>query len=68
MGITSGLVQLWDVSAHKQVRALTGHRNRVGSLAWNNHLLSSGGRYGVQRFNNNNNKLQARKIDRCYIC
>jgi hypothetical protein len=37
-------VQLWDADKLKQVRSMNGHRARVSSLAWNNHVLSSGGR------------------------
>ena len=37
-------MQLWDAAKLKQVRSMHGHRARVSSLAWNNHLLSSGGR------------------------
>eukprot|EP01087_Luapelamoeba_hula_P016798 TRINITY_DN51_c0_g1_i4.p1 TRINITY_DN51_c0_g1~~TRINITY_DN51_c0_g1_i4.p1 ORF type:complete len:472 (+),score=56.84 TRINITY_DN51_c0_g1_i4:77-1417(+) len=35
-------VQLWDVTRQKQVRTLRGHSGRVTSLAWNQHMLSSG--------------------------
>lgn len=37
-------LQMWDVSRKKQVRSLKGHAARVGSLAWNQHVLSSGSR------------------------
>eukprot|EP00941_MAST-03F_sp_MAST-3F-sp1_P003620 g3620.t1 len=37
-------VQLWDTSKMQQVRAMKGHRQRVGSLSWNRHILSSGSR------------------------
>eukprot|EP01039_Chlorochromonas_danica_P008878 gene8876-9791_t len=42
IGTADNAVQLWDVSAGRQVRNLSGHASRVGSLAWNNHILSSG--------------------------
>lgn len=32
------------MSNHSQVRSLRGHSNRVSSLSWNGHLLSTGGR------------------------
>jgi cell division cycle protein 20 (cofactor of APC complex) len=35
-------VQMWNVAAGKQVRSMKGHAARVGSLAWNQHILSSG--------------------------
>ena len=44
IGTNNNNVNLWNVSAKKQLRTLTGHTARVGSLAWNNHLLSSGSR------------------------
>lgn len=44
IGTASNAVQLWDVEAQKQVRNLDGHSARVGALAWNNHILSSGSR------------------------
>ena len=31
-------------SDYSQVRSMNGHSARVSSLAWNNHILSSGGR------------------------
>lgn len=42
IGTAHNTVQLWDVSAGRQLRNLSGHAARVGALAWNNHVLSSG--------------------------
>ncbi|PRQ19772.1 putative transcription factor WD40-like family [Rosa chinensis] len=41
-------VQLWDCETrHQLVRTLRGcHRGRVGALAWNSHILTTGGRDG----------------------
>lgn len=44
IGTASNAVQLWDVQAGKKVRTMQGHSSRVGALAWNNHVLSSGSR------------------------
>ncbi|KAK9918836.1 hypothetical protein WJX75_007401 [Coccomyxa subellipsoidea] len=44
VGTNSGLVQIWDVAKVKMVRAMPGHRGRVGTMAWSSHLLSSGSR------------------------
>ena len=44
VGLTSGKVLLYDVSKGNTVRTLPGHNGRVGALAWNNWLLSSGSR------------------------
>ncbi|GMH19118.1 hypothetical protein Nepgr_020959 [Nepenthes gracilis] len=44
VGLNNSEVQLWDSTAIHQLRTLKGgHRTRVGSLAWNNHILTSGG-------------------------
>jgi len=44
VGCESGVVQVWDVTANKQINTLTGHTNRVGALAWNGDILMSGSR------------------------
>jgi cell division cycle 20, cofactor of APC complex len=44
VGTSGGKTQLWDVQACKQVRTMDGHGDRVSSLAWNQHILSSGSR------------------------
>ncbi|KAL5973624.1 hypothetical protein ACLOJK_030278 [Asimina triloba] len=47
VGLNSSLVQLWDTTANRHLRTLRGgHRNRVGSLAWNNSILTTGGMDG----------------------
>ncbi|KAL3524093.1 hypothetical protein ACH5RR_016927 [Cinchona calisaya] len=35
-------IQIWDAEASKLVRSLRGHQNKVGSIAWNGHILTSG--------------------------
>lgn len=47
VGTNEGPVQLWDADAMKKIRTMRGHAARVGSLAWTQHLLSSGGRDSV---------------------
>ena len=42
VGTTSGNTELWDCSEMKRARVMNGHSARVGSLAWNNHILTSG--------------------------
>lgn len=44
VGTKKGLVQIWDAEKCKRVRTMTGHDMRAGSLAWNEHVLSSGSR------------------------
>ena len=44
VGTSIGTTQLWDVQAGRQLRSMDGHSDRVGSLSWNRHILSSGSR------------------------
>lgn len=44
LGTLKGLVEIWDATKMKCVRTMTGHKLRVSSLAWNEHILSSGSR------------------------
>ncbi|KAA3475980.1 cell division cycle 20.2, cofactor of APC complex-like [Gossypium australe] len=47
IGLNNSEVQLWDSTANRQLRTLRGcHRSRVGSMAWNNHILTTGGMDG----------------------
>eukprot|EP00249_Psilotum_nudum_P013441 c24334_g1_i6 orf=1152-2321(-) len=34
--------KIWDTNQCKKIRTLGGHLTRVGTLAWNSHILSSG--------------------------
>eukprot|EP00158_Paraphelidium_tribonemae_P008735 Partr_v1_DN28665_c1_g1_i1_m49470 putative Cell cycle regulatory protein len=44
IGTGRGTVQLWDAARCSVVRSMAGHSARVGSLAWNGSILSSGSR------------------------
>ncbi|PWN40074.1 WD40 repeat-like protein [Ceraceosorus guamensis] len=44
VGTDQGEVQIWDVEHESRVRTMSGHQNRVGALAWNLGLLSTGSR------------------------
>lgn len=44
VGTHLGYIQIWDVAVNKQVAKLQGHNARVGALAWNGEVLSSGSR------------------------
>ncbi|KAL1141150.1 hypothetical protein V6Z11_A11G009200, partial [Gossypium hirsutum] len=47
IGLNNSEVLLWDSTANRQLRTLRGrHRSRVGSMAWNNHILTTGGMDG----------------------
>ncbi|XP_060181554.1 cell division cycle 20.2, cofactor of APC complex-like [Lycium barbarum] len=42
VGCNSSKLQLWDAQTSKLVRDLQGHQSRVGCVAWNSHILTSG--------------------------
>lgn len=43
IGLNSSDIQLWDTSSNRLLRTLRGvHEERVGSLAWNNNILTTG--------------------------
>ena len=44
IGTSNNEVQLWDAEKCKLLRNMPGHCARVGALAWNGHVLSSGSR------------------------
>lgn len=44
VGTNSGEVQLWDVNKLQKARTMTGHKTRVGCMAWSSHVLASGSR------------------------
>uniref|UniRef100_A0ACD5TTA2 Uncharacterized protein n=1 Tax=Avena sativa TaxID=4498 RepID=A0ACD5TTA2_AVESA len=44
VGTNQGKVQIWDATRCKRMRTMESHRMRVGALAWNSSLLSSGSR------------------------
>jgi len=44
VGLSNGTTQLWDVVQQKMLRRMEGHVDRVGSLAWNRHVLTTGSR------------------------
>ena len=42
VGTSKNTVQIWDVSQSRMIREMSGHAARVGSLSWNNEIISSG--------------------------
>ncbi|CRK91120.1 CLUMA_CG004808, isoform A [Clunio marinus] len=46
VGTNNGNVELWDCSKMRRLRIMTGHSARVGALAWNSYVVSSGSRDG----------------------
>ena len=61
VGTSDAKVQIWDASRCKQIRELNGHTNRVSCVAWNNTILSSGGRDSVI----NNWDVRKRRDEAC---
>lgn len=46
IGLGDGDVQIWDIETCSKMRTMSGHEARVGVLAWDKHILSSGCRDG----------------------
>lgn len=44
IGTYKGYVQIWDAERQHRLRTMIGHTGRVGALAWNEHILTSGSR------------------------
>jgi len=44
IGVDRGDVQIWDPVKCKRVRIMPGHKQRVGCLSWNHHVLATGSR------------------------
>ncbi|GAA6032547.1 hypothetical protein JCM8097_004810 [Rhodosporidiobolus ruineniae] len=42
VGTKNGMIQIWDANTGRFIRKMSGHSARVGALAWNDHILSSG--------------------------
>ncbi|KAI4295319.1 hypothetical protein L6164_035376 [Bauhinia variegata] len=62
VGLNNSEVQLWDTTSARQLRTLHGgHRLRVGSLAWNNHILTTGGMDG--RIVNNDVRIRSHIVE-----
>ncbi|PKI51219.1 hypothetical protein CRG98_028367 [Punica granatum] len=62
VGLNNAEVQLWDSTANALLRTLRGgHRSRVGSLAWNNHILTTGGMDG--KIINNDTRVGSHNVE-----
>ena len=44
VGTNKGNLLLWDFARYKLLKTLTGHTSRIGTLAWNSSIISSGSR------------------------
>ncbi|KAF2070608.1 hypothetical protein CYY_008065 [Polysphondylium violaceum] len=71
VGGNDGIVQIWDVTKKQKIRELGGHNQRVNAMAWNNHILSSGGKdkvilnHDVRSSENYSSKLIGHKHEVC---
>ncbi|XP_024027006.1 cell division cycle 20.2, cofactor of APC complex [Morus notabilis] len=62
VGLNNSHVQLWDCVSSRQLRTLRGgHRARVGALAWNSHILTTGGSEG--RIINNDVRVRSHIVE-----
>ncbi|XP_065850512.1 cell division cycle 20.1, cofactor of APC complex-like [Euphorbia lathyris] len=63
VGLNNSEVQLWDSSSNRLLRKLKGgHTSRVGALAWNNHVLTTGGMDG--QVINNDIRIRSHIVER----
>ncbi|KAH0602591.1 uncharacterized protein H6S33_008672 [Morchella sextelata] len=46
VGVSNGDVQIWDVDDQTKLRTMSSHDSRVGSMAWNKAILTTGARSG----------------------
>jgi cell division cycle protein 20 (cofactor of APC complex) len=46
VGTSLNVVEIWDAETGTRLRKMTGHSQRISSLDWNAHLLSSGSKSG----------------------
>jgi len=46
VGTNNGEIQIYDIERIKKIRTLKGNNLRIGSLSWNNHILTAGDREG----------------------
>ncbi|KAL6926899.1 hypothetical protein ACO0SA_003980 [Hanseniaspora valbyensis] len=44
LGLSNGITEVYDIEKSKPIRTFSGHLDRVGSLSWNNQILTSGSR------------------------
>ncbi|KAL6931165.1 uncharacterized protein HGUI_01345 [Hanseniaspora guilliermondii] len=44
LGLSNGITEVYDMVTSKPIRTFSGHSDRVGSLAWNNQILTTGSR------------------------
>ncbi|RXI08660.1 hypothetical protein DVH24_022804 [Malus domestica] len=71
VGYRRSKLQLWDVETSKLVRRFENHKDRIATVAWNGHVLTSGSRdtsiinHDVRAGSNVASRLQAHKEEVC---
>ncbi|XVF80983.1 hypothetical protein PTKIN_Ptkin15bG0120000 [Pterospermum kingtungense] len=62
IGLSNSEVQVWDSASNRQLCSLRGcHISRVGCLAWNNNILTTGGTDG--RIVNNDDRIKCHIVE-----
>jgi cell division cycle protein 20 (cofactor of APC complex) len=46
VGTNNAELQIWDAETSKKLRTIRNHQARIGSISWNEHVVSSGSRDG----------------------
>jgi len=75
VGNSEGFIEIYDINTQKIVTSFGGHDSRIGVVAWNNNIISSGSKdcsilnrdYRCNNLNSNNiiNKLSMHKQEVC---
>ncbi|KAH9302033.1 hypothetical protein KI387_013616 [Taxus chinensis] len=71
LGLNNSEIQLWDAEQMRLVYKMRGHSSRVGSLAWNTHVLSSGSKdsliinHDIRIRNHIVSKFEGHKLEVC---
>lgn len=60
VGVSSGDVQIWDVEEQTKLRTMSSHEARVGAMAWNKAILSTGSRTG--NIYNHDVRIESHKV------
>lgn len=64
IGTQNGTVRLWDAHTRKEVSQYRPHSSRVGALAWNGNILTTGSRdHAIQMTDIRDSKALERKVE-----
>jgi len=62
VGTSDSELQIWDAEASKRLRTIRSHESRIGSISWNEHIISSGSKDGS--IHNNDVRIQQSLVSR----